>query len=229
MLASVDQLADQFSGQLPATTFGAVREHLETRRAATAGAVSGVGTDAISELGTVRVHIDDWKLRTGGWTALDDGLLRTYKRGRRALGDARSSRRAKDLHAWRKRVKDLWYHERLLAPPCGRTVRGHAKELDRLSDLLGDDHDLAVLRQELTDGHGSGPADVDAVFALLDHRRDELQTQAFALGDRVYAERPKAYRRRMRQSWEAGRALARAPHEQHPADLAAATREPHPS
>ena len=55
-----------------------------------------------------------------------------------------------DLHDWRKRVKDLWYHERLLAPTCGPTVRGHAKELDRLSDLLGDDHDLALLRHELT-------------------------------------------------------------------------------
>src|ERR1700733_10637342 len=71
------------------------------------------------------------------------------RRGRQAFTRARGTREMEDLHAWRKRVKDLWYHERLLASTCGPTVRGHAKDLDRLSELLGDDHDLAVLRQEL--------------------------------------------------------------------------------
>jgi hypothetical protein len=64
---------------------------------------------------------------------------------------------------------------------------------------------------------------VNAVVELIDHRRRELQTEAIALGERVYADSPKAFRRRMRRSWRAGRALAEAPQEGHPAGLAAAT------
>jgi CHAD domain-containing protein len=133
-----------------------------------------------------------------------------------------------ELHEWRKRVKDLWYHERLLAPTCGGAVRGHAKELHHLADLLGDDHDLALLGRELTDGSIAVPADVDAVIKLIEHRREELQVEAYGIGERLYAESPKAFRRRMRRSWEAGRAMARATQERHPAELAAATRGPVP-
>ncbi|MBV8430366.1 MAG: CHAD domain-containing protein [Solirubrobacterales bacterium] len=226
MLVSVDQLADRFAGQLPAQTFKRIRKHLEQQQST--GSSSGGDGQAISELGAVRLRLEDWQLGAGGWKALDTGLLRSYKRGRRALRRARASGEAEDLHAWRKRVKDLWYHERLLAPTCGLTVRGHAKELHRLADLLGDDHDLAVLRQELT-GDIETPVDVDAVVHLIDHRRHELQTEAFGMGERLYAEAPKAFRRRMRRSWKAGRQLVRATQDQRPAELAAATREPRAS
>lgn len=227
MLTSIDQLSARFAGQVPMSSFDAIREHLESRRTDAQSAGSALGNDAVSELGSVRVNVEDWHLRKGGWAAIDDGLLRSYKRGHRALRRARASGQDVHLHAWRKRVKDLWYHERLLTPTCGLTVGGHAKELHRLGDLLGDDHDLAVLRRELADPGVPVPVDVDAVVALLDHRRDELQAEAFAIGDRLYAESPKAFRRRMRRSWKAGRGLARAPRRQHPAELAVATREPH--
>lgn len=134
-----------------------------------------------------------------------------------------------DLHAWRKRVKDLWYHQRLLAPIGGPAVRGQAKDAHRLSDLLGDDHDLAMLGQELTRGEMPVPVDLGAVVKLIDHRRSELQREAIAIGERVYADSPKAFRRRMRRTWNGGRALARAPHESQPTALAAATREPQPN
>ena len=128
------------------------------------------------------------------------------------------------LHAWRRRVKDLAYHERLLAPTCGPTVRGHVKDLDRLSELLGDDHDLALLARELSLPSTHVAADLDAVVKLIEHRRAELQTEAVCIGERVYAETPKAFRRRMRRSWKAGRRLGHAPEQQHPALLSATTR-----
>jgi CHAD domain-containing protein len=224
MIASVDDLAERFAGQLPAKTFKSIRTRLEKRRRA-AQTASPDG-QAIPELGAVRLRVDEWQLRRGGWKAIDSGLDRTYRRGRRALRRARKSGRMEELHDWRKRVKDLWYHERLLAPTGGPAIRGHAKDLDHLSDLLGDDHDLAVLREELTGEVRAVPVDLDAVLKLIDHRRDELQTEAFRIGERVYAESPKAFRRRLQRSWKAGRKLARVPEEQHPAELAAATRKP---
>ena len=226
MIASIDQLSERFAGQLPASAFESIRSYFEARRLAeledTGGSI--VQTRALGELAAARERVERWELRNGGWKALESGLERSYRRGCEAFADARVSAEMVDLHAWRKRVKDLWYHERLLAPTCGPTVRGHAKDLDRLAELLGDDHDLALLRQELTQTSPPVPADLDAVVELIDHRRTELQTEAAGIGERVYAETPKAFRRRMRGSWKAGRALARAPKAQHPAQLAAATR-----
>ena len=227
MVATVDSLAHRFAGQLPTTTFDAIGQQLGSR-ASNGDRASGSAVDAraIQELRAVRVRVDDWKLHRGGWKAIKAGLLRSYERGRSAFARARRTRSLDDLHAWRKRVKDLWYHQRLLTSICGPTARGLAKDAHRLADLLGDDHDLALLREEVAQDVMPVAGDLSAVVQLIDHRRDELQTEAVAIGERVYAESPKAFIRRMKRAWSGGRALARAPHESLPAELAAATRKP---
>jgi CHAD domain-containing protein len=226
MFATLDELSDRFAGQLPLSTFEAIRQQLEATHQS-ASETSSSDARAIQELAGVRMRVDGWKLSTGGWKAIDSGLLQAYKRGRKSFRQAGATRSADDLHAWRKCVKDLWYQERLLAPGCGPTVAGQAKDAHRVADLLGDDHDLSLLREALTAPTMAAPVDTDAVIELIDHRRAELQTEALQIGERIYAEKSKAFRRRMRRSWRAGRAAASAELGQRPAELALATRAPH--
>jgi hypothetical protein len=116
----------------------------------------------------------------------------------------------------------------LLSPVCGPAVGGQAKDLHRLADLLGDDHDLGVLRERLTSGRLHVGADVDGIVGLIEHRQAELQAQALVLGGRVYAEKPAVFVRRMRRAWDAGRELSAASGQPQPAELAQATRA-HPT
>jgi CHAD domain-containing protein len=231
MIATIIQLSERFAGQLPESTFREIADQLERTRDAERGQRTGSALDtrAVQELGAVRLRIDDWQLTKGGWNAIESGLLRSYQRGGKAFARAQRERSLEDLHEWRKRVKDLWYQERLLAPICGPASGGHVKDVHRLADRLGDDHDLGVLRQTLTGDHITVAVDLDALVQLIDRRRIELQTETIRLGKRVYAETPKAFRRRMKRSWNAGRAVARVPLEQNPAELAQVTRAPHPS
>ena len=227
--ATLESLADRFAGQLPATTFAALREHFAvpagSGRALAAASKSHAA--AFERLSALRLQSDDWRADGNGWKAIDQGLVRSYKAGRKAFRGARRSGSLEDMHEWRKRVKDLWYQEHLLTPACGRTVRGHAKDAHLLADLLGDDHDLGLLRERLSHDRVPVPVDVDAVIALIDHRREELQAEAVRVGERLYAEAPKAFKRRMRRSFEAGRAGAAALSEHRPAELALATRMAH--
>jgi fibrillarin-like rRNA methylase len=41
---------------------------------------------------------------------------------------------------------------------------------------------------------------------LIDHRREQLQTEAMQVGERVYTERPTAFIRRNDRYWKASRA-----------------------
>src|SRR5581483_4636329 len=107
-------------------------------------------------------RIDDWTLHASGWKALEPGLERSYARGRAALAKARRHPTVENLHDWRKRSKDLWYHLRLLKPLSPGIVGGAVKDADKLSKLLGDDHDLAVLHDALERGAGELKVDVDA-------------------------------------------------------------------
>jgi CHAD domain-containing protein len=226
MLETIDGLSDTFAGQLPERTFRAVRDKLDEARGAHRAAASdaAVHGDAVQDLGSALLRVEDWQLERGGWGGLKAGLSQTYRRGRKAFRRAQEDPTQENLHEWRKRVKDLWYELRLLQPVCGPVVKGQAKEAGELSDLLGDDHDLGVLSQTVSEMSGDLAVDVEALQALIEHRRGELQLQATFAGRRLYAERPKAFVRRIHSYWRAGRRRARAEHAGRPAELAAATR-----
>ncbi|HEX3833731.1 MAG TPA: CHAD domain-containing protein [Solirubrobacteraceae bacterium] len=226
MVQTLDQLSQRFAGQLPESSFATVRVPLEGDRDAHRAqlADSARVPEAAGQLAGVRARIDAWPLRVGGWPALEPGLARSYRRGRKAIRAAERRRSAERMHAWRKRVKDLWYQERLLAPVGGPAIRGQAKDLHRLADLLGDHHDLGVLRRRLTDEPLPVGADVDGIVGLIEHRQAELEGEALALGSRIYAEKPGAFVRRMRRAWRAGRALEDGAGQPQPVELAQATR-----
>ena len=207
MLQALDDVADHFVGQVPQTTFEAIRRHLDSERDAARQQMftAGLPGQTADKLKSVRARIDDWPIRRGEWKALEPGLLRSYKRGRKAMATARSARTVEALHEWRKRSKDLWYHLRMLKPLSPGIVAGQAKEAHALSDLLGDDHDLAVLRGTLASGAGGLAVDLDAVIELIDRRREQLQAEAFRVGGRLYAESPKAFGRRLHSYWKVWR------------------------
>ena len=79
--------------------------------------------------------------------------------------------------------------------------------MDRLGELLGDEHDLAVLHTALG-GSPDHPADTDTAWllgAVTARRRVELTNEARALGPSLYAEHPDAFVDRMRGYWVTGR------------------------
>ena len=205
MLQALGELSDRFAGQVPQTAFDAIRHQLEAERDPARRRLleSGLPAAVADELRMVLMRIDDWPLYRGGWKALEPGLDRSYRRGRRAYTGARSHPTAERLHEWRKRTKDLWYHLRLLKAISPAIVGGQADEAHGLSDLLGDDHDLALLRKKLRAGAGELAVDVDAVIDVIDHRREQLRTEAMQVGERLYAEKPKRFRRRMHRYWKA--------------------------
>jgi CHAD domain-containing protein len=229
MLATLDELSERYAGQLPERTFEAVRTPLDRRRDAQREqlASSDLTVRAAAELAAVRARIDEWELTEGGWSVLEGGLRRSYRDGRRAFHRAHDHRSGDDWHEWRKRVKDLWYQQRLLSAVAGPACAGQAKDAHRLADLLGDDHDLLVLRRALTGEVSHAPADLEAVVGLIGHRQQELRRQALQLGARVYAEKPKPFVRRMRAMWRAGRGQEAVAADQRPAELAQATRAAH--
>jgi len=179
------------------TLLAAHREVL--RRASEDGAFTAVKEVATRAL----TRIPGWTIERDGWTALEGGLRRTYQTGRRALALAAENASTASLHEWRKQARHLWSQLQLLEAAW----TGREKELgDRarqLVRLLGDDHDLAILRETLgTDplAYG-GHHTLRGVFAVLDRRREALQQQAFGLGPTLYQEAPRVFASRIEAYW----------------------------
>ena len=212
IVQAVDGLSERFAGRVPKPTFDAIQTRFEAERDPARARLLefGLTTEVAGKLGAIRSRTDEWHLRHDGWRAIEPGLVRSYRRGRGALEHVRTDASVDGLHDWRKRTKDLWYHLRFLSPISPGIVRGQAKDAHQLADALGDDHDLAVLREQLDRAGGELAVDLEPMFELIGHRREQLQQQAVLIGERLYAEKPKAFGRRMHRYWRAWEEEARA-------------------
>jgi CHAD domain-containing protein len=226
LLDALQGIDDRYAGQLPEATIMAVRQRLghDRDRARTELLEVEIPQRVADDLRAAVARVEDWKLRDAGWSTLSSGLEREYRRGRQAMKRAAQAPTPERMHAWRKRSKDLWYHLRLLEQLSPGAVQGQAKDAHRLADQLGDLHDQALLEAAVRDIQADLPADTDALIGLIDHRSEQLSAAVLQLGARVYAEKPKAFERRLRAYWRAWRAEAAFAAEQRPEVLAAMTR-----
>ena len=200
-LETLDALAEG-NGGLPREAIETWRQILDRDREAavnTAHAESAIGLIEEGLMG-----IQSWPLEGDSWKLVGGEVKRAYRRGRRAMASAAADQSEESFHEWRKRAKDLWYQLRLLGPAWHEPLGAAADEAHRLTDLLGDHHDLAVLRQDLRERR-LGEEEARALEAAIDARQAQLASDAFNLGRRLYAERPKAYSRRLHRYWEAWR------------------------
>jgi CHAD domain-containing protein len=160
-----------------------------------AGAIEA-GRDAVAE----------WPLHYHEWSLIGPGLKRSYRRGRNRFRDVRAEASDEAVHEWRKRVKDLWYQLRLVRNAKKSVLGEAADEAHELSDLLGDHHDLAVLRDDAVERRELfADGGLEQLLASISERQDELAANAISLGERLYARKPKAFERRLRSYWESWR------------------------
>jgi hypothetical protein len=75
---------------------------------------------------------------------------------------------------------------------------------DLVSDLLGDDHDLAILYETLVEDPPENVSSrtLEALTGLIGHRQEQLRWQARGVGERLYAEKPKRFAQRMTSYWQ---------------------------
>jgi len=115
-------------------------------------------------------------LDSGGPDTVTRGWRRTLRRARRARKAARRSRDADDLHTLRKRMKDYDYQARLLRDVIGLKNK-QRRRAQRITELLGDHHDLSMLHEALRDALRGGE-DGERLLQAIDRRRDKLADKA---------------------------------------------------
>src|SRR5262249_42623314 len=132
-------------------TFARIRRHLASRKqAAMEDADESRAWRRVDRaLRDLRCAAKRWRPADRGFRALAPGMRGVHRRGHRALARARKSGRAADFHEWRKALKALWYHLRLVEASAP-AIRRDVQVLHRAETWLGDDHNLVVLCEELS-------------------------------------------------------------------------------
>lgn len=152
----------------------------------------------ITSLQNHKSRVDQWPPLGNDFETIANNIKRVYRRGRKGMQKSGNQPKDRELHDWRKRVKYLWHQMQILNPIWPQMLNTTADALHDLADLLGEDHDLVVLKQRLQ----TMPDVAKALPTAIETKRSGLQERARSLGKRLYAEKPAAFVERLGTYWQ---------------------------
>ena len=204
--SALDALADLRKADMPfsPTSTETIRARLTEMRDA-AGATSFTDTlrDRLSRyLDYATLSLERWPLKAIDFETVTDGLTSTYRRARQLVPDNWTDSEAEHLHDLRRRVVEHRHQMDLIEPLWPRLGKVWAEEAQRLRNRLGACQDLAVLTN-LTAPHQPLAPWRSRLSPVIDARRQAHLTTAERLAGRLFAEKPKAFRRRIAALWSA--------------------------
>jgi CHAD domain-containing protein len=131
----------------------------------------------------------------GRYAVVRAGVARGYRRARRAMAAVHANPEDTRFHTWRRRVKDHWYHMRLLEDFSAQ-AKARARRLKRLETWLGDDHNLVLLRAAILSApERFGDERTTAlVLGCIAKYNTALRRRALKSGERTFASIPAVFR-----------------------------------
>ncbi|HEY1544018.1 MAG TPA: CHAD domain-containing protein [Xanthobacteraceae bacterium] len=201
--SALDALADLREAPLSERTLATIRARLE---GIGASAEAATLTDDLRE--RMREALDHATAAAMGWprdvvnfTAVADGLAASYARARRAIPEHWANASPEAMHVLRQRVVVHRYQMELAVPLWPKIGRVWVAEAQKLRDRLGHFQDLAVLH-DFTAPHQPLAPWRSRLVPLIAARQAEHAASAARVARRLFAEKPKAFRRRLMSLWE---------------------------
>ena len=206
IIETFDDLKDKYKAAagtagIRSVRAGLIKRRNESRREEDTGIVLNAAAAALQRASK---RVKRWPLETDGYNAIAPGLEATYRAGRKSLARAKKSPSPESFHELRKRVKDHWYHIRLLAGLWTEMMDAYEKSLKDVETGLGTDHNLTVLRDKIA----AEPAfygkekTVALTLGLIETYQNELRAATLPLAERIYEEKPREFTRRMKHLWD---------------------------
>lgn len=209
VLESLDNLERQFGDAVYVDTFREMREALKVER-------DGILPDPAQQpamLARAQRRLEKAKAKVNpidqsfeDWSGTVDSLTRTYGRGFVAFEHMKKEPTAETMHEWRKRTKYLRYELRMLKTVWKPLINPWRKQLHQLTDWQGHHHDLHVLKQAMQQQPQVSDQTQRTLLALATQYQAYTYRMAMPLGQRLFAEKPKHFAKRMRQyllAWNA--------------------------
>ena len=204
--STLDALADLAKAEMPFSekSMATIRGRLNEIK----GAAEETGfTKAMRErltryLDFATLSLERWPLKAIDFETVADALTVTYRRARQLLPDNWQDSEAEHLHDLRRRVVEHRHQMDLVEHLWPRLGQVWAEEAQRLRNRLGACQDLAVLAG-FTAPHRPLAPWRSRLAPLIEARRAAHLKAAARLAGRLFAEKPKAFRRRMAALWSA--------------------------
>ncbi len=200
----VTQAGDGHPGVLSERSIATIQTRLEALRSSNETAFwnAEMRQEVSDYLDAAAAEVVHWDMSEVTFSDFANMLTKTYRRGRKSIPKSWGSTEGEELHELRRRVVEHRYQMELIEPVWPRLGRLWVDEAQRLRTRLGKYQDLQVLTDKI------GPHQVLAPWRskltpLIAQRQFEHAQAARKMAARIFAEPPKAFRRRIQALWDA--------------------------
>jgi CHAD domain-containing protein len=202
--AALDSLTDlsECAVPLPKRSQASIAQRLEAKREAAydSGLTDDIRMRIAAYLESADVALSIWPLDAMDFGDIAGALTQSYGRARRLVPNIWAEASAEELHVLRQRVVVLRYQSEFVHPLWPRFMRAMTAEAQRLRERLGHCQDLAVL-SALTLPQGDLARWRRLLLPLIAERKAAHIAAAAHHAGRLFAERPKALRRKLETLW----------------------------
>jgi CHAD domain-containing protein len=207
--SSLDALTDLRKAEVPfsATSLETIGQRLDAIKDAAeqTGFTNEMRQRLSRYLDYATLSLERWPIKAIDFDTVADGLISTYRRARQLIPDNWAEADAEHLHDLRRRVVEHRHQMDLMEPLWPRLGQVWAEEAQRLRNRLGACQDLAVF-VALTAPHQPLAPWRSRLTPLVAARRGAHLKMAARLAGRLFAEKPKAFRKRIAALWTARQA-----------------------
>jgi len=168
--------------------------------------------EALSELESVRGDLAELSLHPASFETIAAGLTKSHRSGSKALALALVSPGEEEpLHDLRKAAQAYWRHMILVQHAWPEVCLARAAAAKHVADLLGHDHDVALLESVLAgpEAEALTRAERGALIRYCTARHAELRGAALPKAQLLFADRSERLGERMRYLWDVSRKAAR--------------------
>jgi CHAD domain-containing protein len=211
IIQTFEHVAREDRARIPAGTISALRAGLiaRSRHIDAQVAEAQVLARARRVLRADCRRVKRWHVPDDGFRDIAPGLRRSVRRARRAMFEARIHPTAAHYHQWRRRVKDHWFQVRLLEERCGNHLLAYQRRLEKLDGMLGEYHDLELLREVLVSKNLLSRPETAQCLQVIRSHQCVLRCQLQSLGEQVYRDRARRFVRWVKRLWRAEAAAVR--------------------
>lgn len=213
MCQTVERLQQQRDLSEAGSVPSALRAWLASWRAPTGlHADAGRIGEAQAALADARDAFTGLRVRCDGITPLVEGFRDIYAGGRKVMTLAyRDGVSDEPFHEWRKHVQRHWRQLQLLQNAWPEAIAPRIEVASELSDIIGADHDLAVLIAFIRRNRAilGAREEVAVVIRAAEAEQATLREAARPRGARLYALPPKAMAQMVEANWAVARILSR--------------------
>jgi CHAD domain-containing protein len=203
--AALDALSDvgKAAGRLSPASMATTRGRIEAikRAAETTTLTAELREELRAALDSAARAANFWRLDELDFADVAAELARHYGRARSAIPGDWLEAEPEALHELRQRVVEHRYQMELIEPVWPRLGKLWTGEAQRLRERLGSHQDLVVLSR-LTAPHQALAPWRSRLTPLIEERKGVHVAAAQRLAGRLFAERPKAFRRRLEALWK---------------------------